>query len=289
MVPKEELESTAAAKKRPPSAKSPLLPSPKRSVLADSLALPDGFPERASLGQPWSALPRTASQLSSFSSRSASSSPEQRAAALDRSNSSSPEPAPNAPACPPRLPPPIRDTNATSELNATARAADQRKRAGAQQNGRSNSAKSGSLANSQAEAPHNSHNRILSNSLNGRQATGQAARQAGAAHRKEMLDDIAALDEFSIMDHEDEQLSLLMELPLDLSELEAAGGAPAASAPAVSAPSADSRLEWKPVLPDGPPLEAGAWYDPLLLQAEFIEINERHRRASKWSTAISAF
>lgn len=53
-------------------------------------------------------------------------------------------------------------------------------------------------------------------------------------------------------------------------------------------------LEWKPILPlDSAMFEGGAWqgawHDPLELQAEFIEINERHRRDSTWSTAIAAF
>lgn len=73
--------------------------------------------------------------------------------------------------------------------------------------------------------------------------------------------------------------------------------APPPQAAARAAPDTEAiprSLEWKPIVPlDSTLFEGGAWHrawhDPLELQAEFIEINERHRRDSKWSAAIAAF
>ena len=55
--------------------------------------------------------------------------------------------------------------------------------------------------------------------------------------------------------------------------------------------------DWRPMRGESEPTQDKtpqprtdwSWYDPLLLQEEFISMNEHHRRESQWWTTIAVF
>lgn len=106
----------------------------------------------------------------------------------------------------------------------------------------------------------------------------------------ELCEDFFGMDAMTLDEEEDDEL-LKNELPsIDaVQELAAEGD----DEPTVVAGSDD----WRPMRGESEPAPDKApqpradwsWYDPLLLQEEFISMNEQHRRESLWSTTITVF
>jgi len=119
--------------------------------------------------------------------------------------------------------------------------------------------------------------------------TGGAASLGSPEHSEEFFSmDAMTLDE----DEDDGQLK--HELPTIIGVQETAENAGDGEADGTEGRPSD----WQPMRESEPSLAPDkipqpradwSWYDPLLLQEEFISMNEHHRRDSQWSTTITVF
>jgi len=119
---------------------------------------------------------------------------------------------------------------------------------------------------------------------------GDVTGSAAPTGSPELSEDFFRMEAMTLDEEEDEEL-LKNELPAaDVIQELSEDGDDESSVAEASDDWRPMRGESEPALDKAPqPRTDWSWYDPLLLQEEFISMNEQHRRESQWSTTITVF